>query len=473
MTDWKKLAMNYQDDLLNDLQTMIAIDSSRDTEHKTADEPLGPGPSKALRQFLSFAQRDGFVTKNIDNVAGRIEYGQGDEILGVMAHVDVVPAGDGWNTDPFKAEIKDGKIIGRGASDDKGPGLAAYYALKLIKDQGLMPQKKIHFILGTDEESSWYGLHHYLTKEPTPDFGFSPDAEFPIINGEKGIVSLVVKFAQPVAEVPNDQMALISFNSGLRPNMVPQDATATLQIVSDEQANDVKDAFEHFLSDEGLKGNIKQEDDEMTIFLEGVGVHAMNPKVGRNAGTYLAIFLDDLPLDKAGHEYVHIITKYMHEDFDGAKMGIAHHDDLMGDLTASPDMFNFDRNSQPTVLINIRYPQGTDSDKMNHQMQAALGNSVQVITNPGDEVPHYVPQDDPLVETLLKVYEEQTHQTAHQKIIGGGTYGRLLKHGVAYGALFPNRENVMHRPNEYMYIEDIMAAVAIYADALVRLTQAK
>ena len=128
----------------------------------------------------------------------------------------------------------------------------------------------------------------------------------------------------------------------------------------------------------------------------------MNPKVGKNAGTYLAIFLDDLPLDKAGHEYVHIITKYMHQDFDGAKMGIAHHDDLMGDLTASPDMFNFDRNSQPTVLINIRYPQGTDSDKMNHQMQAALGDAVQVITNPGDEVPHYVPQDDPLVENIVE-----------------------------------------------------------------------
>lgn len=473
MIDWKKLAMNYQDSLLNDLQTMISIASARDTAHKTADELLGPGPSKALQQFLAFAKRDGFITKNVDNVAGRIEYGQGKDILGVFAHVDVVPAGDGWQTDPFKAKIHDGKIIGRGASDDKGPGLAAYYALKLLKDQGLMPQKTIHFILGTDEESGWYGLHHYLSKEPTPDFGFSPDAEFPIINGEKGIVSFVVKFDQPVAHVPNDQMALLTFHAGLRPNMVPQDAKATLQITSDEQANDVKTAFMHFLADQQLKGTITQEDDEMHICLQGVGVHAMNPKVGRNAGTFLAIFLDDLALDAAGQNYVHTITKYMHKDFDGTKLGITHHDDLMGDLTASPDMFNFDRNSQPTVLINVRYPQGTDADTMNRQMQQTLAANAQVMTEPGNEVPHYVAKDDPLVTTLLKVYEDHTHQSAHEQIIGGGTYGRLLKRGVAYGALFPNRENVMHQPNEYMYIDDIMASVAIYADALYRLTQAK
>ena len=196
--NWQQEAEKLEPQLLSDLTTLLKINSERDTDHQTKAYPLGPGPAKALEAFLTIAERDGFKTLNVDNVAGRIELGSGDEIFGLFGHVDVVPAGPGWQTDPFVPVIKDGKIYGRGTSDDKGPSIAAYYALKLIRDLGLPINKKIHFIIGTDEESEWVGIHRYLETQPAPDFGFSPDAEFPIINGEKGIASFKID-QKPIA----------------------------------------------------------------------------------------------------------------------------------------------------------------------------------------------------------------------------------------------------------------------------------
>lgn len=182
--DYQKLAQNKKDAILKDLKQLIAIDSAQDMAHASAKYPVGPGPVKALKLFLSFAQRDGFSQKNIANYASRIDYGQGGQRLGIIGHLDVVPAGEGWKTDPFIMQIKDGKIFGRGAADDKGPSLAAYYAMLILKEAGFQPQNKIDFILGTNEENDWVDMDYYLKNEPRPDLVFSPDAEFPIINGE-------------------------------------------------------------------------------------------------------------------------------------------------------------------------------------------------------------------------------------------------------------------------------------------------
>src|SRR5699024_4724518 len=151
--DWKQEAEKRKDAFLEDLFALLRIDSVRDDDQATEDAPVGPGPKEALEAFLQIGERDGFKTKNFSNLAGHMEYGEGDEILGVLAHVDVVPTGTGWETDQFDPVIKDGRIYARGSSDDKGPGMAVYYALKIIKDLGLPVNKKVRFILGTDEES--------------------------------------------------------------------------------------------------------------------------------------------------------------------------------------------------------------------------------------------------------------------------------------------------------------------------------
>lgn len=228
--DWKKVAADYRDDYLEDLKHLIAIQSVRDDANKTEDAPLGPGPAKALQAFLKMAERDGFETTNLDNLAGFVEYGEGAETIAILAHVDVMPAGEGWATDPFTLTIKDGNAYGRGTSDDKGPALAAYYGLKILKDQGVKLNKKVRFILGTDEESNWTGMNHYFETQPEPTMGFSPDAEFPLINGEKGNVSFTLGVK---GENAGDD-SLKGFDAGLRENMVPRDATAIVETADNE-----------------------------------------------------------------------------------------------------------------------------------------------------------------------------------------------------------------------------------------------
>lgn len=235
--DWKKEAAARKDDFLNDLVDLLKIDSVRDDSKATEDAPVGPGPKKALEAFLALGEKDGFVTKNTGNIAGHIEYGEGDETMGVLVHVDVVPPGNGWETDPFDPVIKDGRIYARGSSDDKGPGMAAYYAIKMIKEMNLPISKRIRFIIGTDEESGWQCMDHYLAVEETPDFGFSPDANFPIINGEKGNVSLYVNTKGTTTGGKNE---LISFDAGLRENMVPRDAVA---VFNSEEAEVIEKLF--------------------------------------------------------------------------------------------------------------------------------------------------------------------------------------------------------------------------------------
>ncbi|HGK1323061.1 TPA: Sapep family Mn(2+)-dependent dipeptidase, partial [Streptococcus pneumoniae] len=215
-----------KEDLLADLFSLLEINSERDDSKADAQHPFGPGPVKALEKFLEIADRDGYPTKNVDNYAGHFEFGDGEEVLGIFAHMDVVPAGSGWDTDPYTPTIKDGRLYARGASDDKGPTTACYYGLKIIKELGLPTSKKVRFIVGTDEESGWADMDYYFEHVglAKPDFGFSPDAEFPIINGEKGNITEYLHFAGENTGAAR----LHSFTGGLRENMVPESATAVV-----------------------------------------------------------------------------------------------------------------------------------------------------------------------------------------------------------------------------------------------------
>ncbi|WP_125607652.1 dipeptidase PepV [Lapidilactobacillus bayanensis] len=467
MIDWQAEVEKRQDDLLADLEAILRIDSERDVAHATKDYPLGAGPAEALTQMLTIAQRDGFTTKNVENVAGRIEFGAGDEILGILAHMDVVPAGDGWQTKPFEPTIVDGHLIARGSADDKGPAMAAYYALKIIKELGLPVSKTVHYIFGTDEESEWVGIERYLEVEPTPDFGFSPDAEFPIINGEKGIADFKINFKSELSTV--GEIRLMNFTSGLRDNMVPQTATAT---VEGHQLDQLSDQFVAFAAENGLVADVQVADHQTVFNLTGKGAHALEPRAGVNAATYLATFLTDLPLDSAGHEYVTVIKDHFHLDSRGANLGIEYTDDLMGELTASPDIFRYDVENGGHVILNVRFPQGITAEVINANIAKTIDHAnINSEVYGRVETPHYVPADDPLVKTLLSVYEKQTGEKGHEQIIGGGTYGRILDRGVAFGAQFPGQPNVMHQANEYMPIADILRATAIYAEAIYELVK--
>ena len=417
-----------------------------------------------MKKFLSFAERDGFYVKNVDNYAGRVDYGEGEKRLGVIGHMDVVPAGDGWVTDPFKMIIKDGKIIGRGSADDKGPALAAYYGMLLLKEAGFKPKKKIDFIVGTNEETNWVGINYYLKHEPTPDQVFSPDAEYPIINGEQGIYTLELNFKD---DKPKGSVVLKKFKAGIATNVTPQKAFATIQA---DNLDEIKAKFGEFLAENNLEGHFEIDDNIAQIELTGQGAHASAPQVGRNAATFLALFLDQFDFAGRDKNYIHFLADVEHEDFQGEKLGVFHHDDLMGDLSSAPSIFEYEEDGVAILKDNIRYPQGTDPSTMVKQVTEKFSDILSASFD-SFEKPHYVPGDDPLVQTLLKVYERQTGKKGHEVVIGGGTYGRLFEHGVAYGAQPEDAPMVMHQANEYMKVDDLIDSIAIYAEAIYELTK--
>lgn len=470
--DWQKEVEARKDDLMQDLIELLRINSERDDSKKTESTPFGPGPVEALEKMLSFGERDGFVTKNVDNYAGHIEFGEGDETLGIFGHMDVVPAGSGWETDPYEPVVTDDKVFARGSSDDKGPSIAAYYGMKIIKELGLPLSKKVRFVVGTDEESGWGDMDYYFQHEEKPDFGFSPDAEFPIINGEKGNVTLGLHFHGN----NEGDFQLESFKSGLRENMVPESAQATVKIASEADAQLMERAFFDFVANNPVTGGIEVENGVAKLEIVGKSAHGAHPEAGINAGTFLATFLDQYKFGGAAKQFIHVIAAYVHEDFFGEKLGVAYDDEKMGKLTMNAGLFAFNANedlqADNFVALNFRYPQGVTAEGLEIGLDNKVGMEGATITRSERNMePHYVPMDDPLVATLLQVYEDHTGEKGYEQVIGGGTFGRLLKRGVAYGAMFPGYTDTMHQANEFMALDDLWRATVIYADAIYRLAK--
>lgn len=464
--DWQKKAETYKKHYLLDLKDLVAIESVRDDSKKSTDAPLGPGPAEALNKYLDIAKRDGFKVKNLDNLVGYVEYGEGDETLAILAHADVMPAGNGWDTDPFTLTEKDGNVYGRGTSDDKGPGLAAYYGLKLIKELGLKLNKKIRFIIGTDEESEWTGMTHYFDVEPAPTLGFSPDAEFPLINGEKGNASFTIN----TAGTNGEEDRLVSFDSGLRENMVPRDATATIETSNNEE---LVVRFTKFLDELPVTGDVSISGDGVDLHVIGKAAHGMEPKNGINAGTYLALFLQQATrLGGDADRYINFIANRLHDDSRVYKLGLTYTDDIMGDLTMNVGVMKFQTGESGKIILNFRYPKGMDDQTILTKLETFGETEDFTVTEGRTMVPHYVSLEDLIVKTLMTVYRNQTgdHQ-AQPEVVGGGTYGRLMERGVAFGALFPHTTDSMHQANEFQPINDLIQALSIYAESIYELAK--
>lgn len=465
MVNWLEEVTSRKEALFEDLYRLLRIPSIREDDRATPEAPVGPGPKAALEAFIEMAKEDGFDTQQFGPWAGRVEIGQGDELLGILGHVDVVPIGTGWETDPFEPVLKNNRIYARGASDDKGPTVAAYFALKLLRDLGYKFNKRIHLIVGTDEESGWQCMEYYFKHAEMPDFGFSPDAVFPIINGEKGNVSFSLDY--PSQNQPGEYR-LVSFKGGLRENMVIQDCQAVLEGPIAHLDQD----FDAFLSQhDEIQGSFEEKEGQLIFTLIGKAAHGSTPEVGINAATFLANFLKKLSYqNKASQDFLITLGDLFHLDFYAEKVGASYEHQVMGKVSMNVGIVNYESDKGQMVL-NFRFPSGINPEMMVQGFERALSNyEVKVHVGESKE-PHYVPADDPLVQTLLSVYEDQTGLKGHEMSIGGGTYGRLMPRGVAYGALFPNSIDTMHQANEFIDVDDLLKATAIYADAIYRLTR--
>ncbi|MGG3803798.1 dipeptidase PepV [Metabacillus fastidiosus] len=462
--DWKKEVQKRKESLISDTQEFLQIKSVLDEDSKSDHAPFGEEINKALNFLLEQGQREGFTVKNLDGYAAHIEFGKGEEIVGILCHIDVVPEGDGWMSDPFGAEIRDGKIYARGALDDKGPTMAAFYAMKIVKDLGLSLNKRVRMIIGTDEESDWRCVDHYFKHEEMPALGFAPDADFPIIFAEKGIIDAKL-IAKKVKET-NTDIVLKSFHSGRRFNMVPDYAEAKL-LVNDKNIN-VSDLFANFLGEFNINGEINTEDKEIIVQIKGVSAHAMEPDNGVNAGILLAMFLKRVFSNGEGHIFINEIVEKFANDTRGVKLHIVSSDEISGELTVNLGIISYEAGEEGYIGVNIRYPVTGDSKAIKEK----LGNLPYFeLTEFNDSKPHHVDAGHPLIKTLQKVYENQTGEKAELISIGGGTYARSLQAGVAFGPLFPGRPDIAHQKDEYIEMEDLLKAASIYAEAIYELAK--
>ncbi|MGB8001943.1 MAG: dipeptidase PepV [Anaerobacillus sp.] len=465
--NWHDEVMKRKEDLLSDLTGLLEIESVLEEDKSSEETPFGPGPRQALDYMLSLGKRDGYLTKDVEHVAGHLEFGDGKELIGILCHVDVVPAGSGWTTPAFQPDLRDGKLYARGAIDDKGPTIASYWAMNIVKELYPSLSKRVRIIVGTDEESSWRCVDTYFKNEEMPMMGFAPDAVFPIIHAEKGIADFEWTF--PVTQSNDERLILQSFQSGQRLNMVPDYACG---VCRGEQGTlvDVKKDFELFLKKHGLDGKVTL-DHQLTLELNGVSVHGSAPEEGNNAAFRLAEFLGKRNFDSNGATYIGFITKWLIDDFKGERLKVACEDEITGSLTMNAGTFSYHFREGGKIGINLRYPVTCEFNEVQKSFEKVTG-PLEVKMNVLDHMtPHHVPKDNELIKKLQHVYEKQTGEKAELLSIGGGTYARSLEAGVAFGALFKGKPHLAHQKNEYVEMEDLLKAAAIYAEAIYELAK--
>ena len=459
--DFKKEVLNHKEDLLKDLFELLSVRSNLGTDI-TEETPFGSGPREALDLILSFGERDGYKTKLVENKAGHIEVGQGEELFGILGHVDVVPVVEAdWTSHPFKPEIRDGKIFARGSLDDKGPTMAAYYAVKLLDKLGVKWNKRVRVIIGSDEETGFRCVEAYFKHEEQPASGFTPDAMFPLVYAEKARATFDHKL-KFVLEDGNYNYKLVKFNGGQVLNMVI--ASAKAELVG--EVSDIKEKFENFLAQEKLDGEVTVED-TIKLTLKGKAAHGSTPQYGINGATKLAEFLSTLGLDNNGKNFVNYIVEKLANDPFGEKLGIDYSDNEMGEATYNYGILDYDLEKKVGIVsTDCRHPMKFD---LVARLNGVKVDNIDIEVTSTKEA-HYVPKDDELVTTLMDVYRKHTGDTKNDAfVLGGGTYARCLKKGVAFGLLFPGKEDTMHQANEYLEVEDLLLATAIYAEGIYKL----
>ena len=459
--DFKKEVLNHKEDLLKDLFELLSVRSILGTDI-TEETPFGSGPREALDLILSFGERDGYKTKLVENKAGHIEVGQGEELFGILGHVDVVPVVEAdWTSHPFKPEIRDGKIFARGSLDDKGPTMAAYYAVKLLDKLGVKWNKRVRVIIGSDEETGFRCVEAYFKHEEQPASGFTPDAMFPLVYAEKARATFDHKL-KFLVEDGNYNYKLVKFNGGQVLNMVI--ASAKAELVG--EVSDIKEKFENFLALEKLDGEVTVED-TIKLTLKGKAAHGSTPQYGVNGATKLAEFLSKLGLDNNGKNFVDYIVEKLANDPFGEKLGIDYSDNEMGEATYNYGILDYDLEKKVGIVsTDCRHPMKFD---LVARLNGVKVDNIDIEVTSTKEA-HYVPKDDELVTTLMDVYRKHTGDTKNDAfVLGGGTYARCLKKGVAFGLLFPDKEDTMHQANEYLEVEDLLLATAIYAEGIYKL----
>ncbi len=411
--------LDYKEDILKDLDELIKIESVSSQGSEM--------PAKALEWILQKAENMGFSTKNINGIAGHAEYGYGDEIAAVLTHVDVVPAGDGWSVEPFALTEKNGRLYGRGVVDDKGPAIIALYCFKALKDNHIIPDRKLRLIFGAAEEIGMNDMETYFQSEQMPDMAFTPDSEYGICTCEKGILQLKISLDE------NENRYLKNFHSGMAVNAVPSKADAFV----DREFNAV-----------------------------GKASHGSTPELGVNAAVNLIKTLSDIYGYSSLGNLCTFLGKEIGSETNGQTLGISCSDEQSGNLTVNLGIVDIDEN-QSHAFIDIRYPVTADFNDIIRQISEKAAPYSLKVDIYNHEPPLYAAENSPVIDILKNAYKTVTGEDAKIYSTGGGTYARTLKNkGVAFGPMFEGDISNLHDVDESIDKENFFKHSQICLEAI-------
>lgn len=450
-----------KDDIIHSTCEVINIPSVFD-DSAPAEAPFGKATVEALEYVLNLGKSFGFRTKNIDNMCGYIECGEGEKMVGIIGHLDVVPADHTWTFDPFHATVQDGKIYGRGAIDDKAPVIAALYAIKAVNENYTL-DKRIRLILGINEENDWKCIERYKQTEEMPTVSFSPDANFPCIYAEKTIESIFLKQSY----TPHSSLWIESVSTNQNAlNVVPKFCEVTLGF--DTSLSTVPETVSTLLAKHEYHIVLTSIDDShLKLTSYGVASHAAHPELGNNAVAKIIIILHaifqhyHIPLPIA--EY---FTKYIGDSYTGEGLGLNYKDES-GSLTLNTAQFILENNTL-SLGFNLRIPVMIDYNKTEDHFKKFCPNSLSVEVVRIQE-PLYIEKTNPLVQTLCGIFNDYNQSTMEPEAIGGGTYARAFKNCVSFGPQMPGAKDMCHQSDEYIHIENLIFCSKVYAEALVEL----
>ena len=435
---------NFEDQLQATIGLM-AIPSVSRGEPKPG-MPLGQEVHRALTYALELAKKLGFQdARSLDGYCGVVDYGQGEETLMIMAHLDVVPAGPAWSSDPFQPEIREGRLYGRGAIDDKGPAVSALYALYAVKEAGIPLKRRVRILLGCDEEQDWACIDRYKQTEPAPTLAFTPDGAYPVVHSERNILHTVY-------EKKWDAPSGLRIRCGTAANVIPGEAEAMLPFDAEPVA---------------AKGCGLLSGSGNMLRAVGRGGHAAEPHLAKNALLALLAALCRQPLEGEDLATVTGLHALLGDDLHGEGFGLDV-SDASGRLTLSPDMLHWDAEGA-RITLDCRYPFSLTLEQVLEKQDAAfqaLGFArIHTKNSPG----HYVSPDSELVRSLLDIYSKETGRPAKPLAIGGGTYARAFGNAVAFGVEPEEGVAEAHMPDESSGLEEIRFNTVVIAEAIKRL----
>lgn len=451
MMDIKALVQSKEQEIIDHITKLVSYPSTLHTDE--APYPFGRSNAECLKAALEICEAYGFHTVNLDHYCGYAEIGEGDEVIGVIGHLDVVPTGEGWDSDPFTVTARDGKLYGRGTSDDKGPVACSMAALAIVKQLRPQLNKRIRLIMGCNEESGSRCLAHYVEKEGHIDYGFTPDGSFPGCHGEKGMVA--AQFSCPTQQI-------LSIHGGQASNVVPNKVTLTVKKGSYD-ADKLAQYFQHH----NIGYTATESDETVHMVITGTSAHASMPELGVNAISYAICGLKEAGMQDP---FVDFYAEKIGLGYHGESLGIDYQDDY-GKLTMNIGMIEQDGQTIRGT-IDIRFPITDHSEHIANGIRHALRDrTLGAIDITGQVEPLYFPLDNPLVSVLLEAYREVTNDTESKPItMGGGTYAKGIRNCIAFGAEFPHDEDVhMHDANEFIPIENLTKQTEIYVRALLKL----